>query len=244
MKARRGEGKGAPLPGRTADAHLVPMPRVLLEACVESLPHALAAEAGGAGRVELCAALDAGGLTPPEALVAECVARLSIPVFVMIRARPGGFVLRPGEVAALAERVRVLGGAGAAGFVLGAVTESGEVDSGSVSALVQAAGKAPVTFHRAFDALRNPAEALELLITLGVARLLTAGGRGSAPEGADRIATLVRRAGERLVIIAGGGVRAHNAAELVARTGVTEIHSRTPDDAEAVGRLVRAANLS
>lgn len=218
------------------------MPRVLLEACVETLPHALAAEAGGAGRIELCAALDTGGLTPPEALVAECVARLSIPVFVMIRARPGGFALRPGEVAALAERVRVLGGAGAAGFVLGAVTESREVDSGSVSALVQAAGTAPVTFHRAFDVLRNPAAALELLISLGVARVLSAGGTGTALDGAGRLAALVRQAAGRCTVVAGGGVRAQNAADLVARTGVTEIHSRTTDDAEAVRRLVRAAN--
>lgn len=220
------------------------MPPVLLEACVESLRHALAAEAGGAGRIELCANLDAGGLTPPAPLVAECAARLSIPVFVMIRPRAGGFVLYPGDVPAMAEQIRQLAAAGAAGFVLGAVTDSGEVDRESVAALINAAEGAHVTFHRAFDGLREPAAALEQLIALGVARVLTAGGAGMALDGAPRIAALVRQAAGRIGVIAGGGVRAHNATELIERTAVTEIHSRTPDDPEEVRLLLRAANAA
>lgn len=241
MEAGGGEGKGA-LPGARAPAHLHSMPRVLLEACVESVPHALAAERGGAGRLEVCAALEVGGLTPAASLVSEIVARTRIPAFVMVRSRPGTFVLGPGDVAAMAGRMRELARAGAAGFVLGALTESATVDVEGTRALVGAARGAPVTFHRAFDEVPNPAQALDELIALGVTRVLTAGGSGTALEGADRIGALVRQAGRRIGILAGGGVRAHHAAELVRRTGVSEIHSRTPDDPEEVRRLLRAAS--
>jgi copper homeostasis protein len=221
---------------------LVRMPPILIEACVETLPHALAAEAGGAGRLELCSALGVGGLTPDAALVAACTQRMAIPVVTMVRSRPGSFVLQPGELVELTREVQRMRTLGAAGVVLGALTPEGTVDVPAVAALVAAASGLPVTFHRAFDEIQDQAAALEQLIALGVARVLTSGGARTASEGAGRIAELVRQAAGRIVVLAGGSIRAPNAEALVARTGVSELHSRTFADVEAVRAFVRAAN--
>jgi len=217
---------------------------ILIEVCVESLAAATAARAGGAGRIELCASLDAGGLTPDDALVLACVEELDIPVAVMIRPRPGSFVLRAGELEGMLAGVRRMRHLGAAGVVLGALTPAGTIDRPALRALVEAASGLPVVFHRAFDEIEDQSAALEELIALGVSRVLTSGAATTAWEGAERIALLVRQAAGRIGIVAGGSVRAHNAGELVTRTGVSELHSRTPDDAEAVRELVRAANSS
>jgi len=218
------------------------MPDVLLEACVESLEHAVAAEAGGAGRIELCAALEVGGLTPPSDLVGSCLDRLRIPVFAMVRPRGGGFTLGPGEARAMAAEVRRMRQRGVVGIVVGALRSTGEVDAEAMTAFLAAADGLPVTFHRAFDEAVDPEAALEALVGLGVSRVLTAGGTGTAMEGAERIAVLVRQAAGRIGVLAGGTVREQNAGALVQRTGVTEIHSRTPADPAAVRRLVAAAN--
>ncbi len=218
------------------------MPSVLLEACIETLPGALAAEEGGAGRVELCASLALGGLTPPGALIAECVRRLSIPVFVLVRPVPGPFVLSASELERLLLDVRLASDQGAAGIVAGALTTSGMIDQRALDAIVAAAGPLPVTFHRAFDATADQLSALDQLVRAGLRRVLTSGGAATATKGTPRIRALVDRAGGRIGILAGGSVRAHNAAALVEATGVTEIHSGTPEDAAAVRALVAAAN--
>ena len=132
------------------------MPPILVEACVETLAAALAAAEGGAGRVELCASLEVGGLTPPDELIRESVRRLAIPVFVLVRPRPGSFVLRGTELTHLADQVRRAAGLGAAGIVAGALTDDGAVDRVAVEAILAAAGPLPVTFHRAFDQVRGP----------------------------------------------------------------------------------------
>jgi len=218
------------------------MTSILIEACVASLPAALAAEAGGAGRVELCASLEAGGLTPPETLVTECVSRLSVPVFVLVRPRSGSFVLGSGERTNLLAQVRRAAALGAAGIVAGAITARRVVDRPAVEAIVSAAASLPVTFHRAFDELPDQGAALETLIELGVTRVLTSGGAPTAFEGAGRIAELVRQSRGRIGILPGGTVRAGNARALVEATGVHELHSRTPDDARLVRALVDAAS--
>jgi copper homeostasis protein len=218
------------------------MRQILVESCVETLAGALAAQDGGAGRVELCATLDVGGLTPPDLLLAECVRRLTIPVFVLVRPSPGAFVLAAPDRVQLGEQVRRVAGLGAAGVVAGALTSGGTIDQPAVAAILAAANSLPVTFHRAFDEIVDQAAALEELIGLGVRRVLTSGGAPTAAEGADRIGALVRQAAGRIGVLAGGSVRAHDAAELVRTTGVTEIHSRTPADADGVRALVLAAN--
>jgi len=218
------------------------MRKILVEACVESLQGALAAEAGGAGRVELCAALEVGGLTPAWNLVTSCVERLSIPVFVLLRPRAGSFVLSPSELAATVEGIQRVVELGAAGVVAGALTRSGTVDVPATSAMLSAAGSLPFTFHRAFDEVDDQAEALEALIGLGVRRVLTSGGAATAAEGVSQIRALVTQAAGRIGILAGGSVRAHNVGWLVKETDVTEVHSRTPVDVERVGELATAAS--
>ena len=242
MQAMDHGGKGGRgLPAGPKGSDLVPMPSVLIEACVEDAACATAAEEGGAGRIELCASLDQGGLTPDDALVAACLQRVSLPVLVMVRARPGAFVLEQGELGSAVARVHHVVGLGASGIVFGALTKQGVVDEGAVAAVVAAAG-VPVTFHRAFDEILDQSAALERLVQLGVSRVLTSGGAASAGEGADRLAALVRQAAGRIGVVVGGSVRAHNAAGLVARTGAAELHSRTSRDPAEVRALVRAAN--
>jgi copper homeostasis protein len=218
------------------------MPPILLESCVETLPGALAAEEGGAARIELCASLEVGGLTPAPALVAECTSRLSIPVFVLARPVPGPFVLSASELATLLGDIRMAADQGAAGIVAGALTRAATVDVPALEAMVAAAGPLPLTFHRAFDAVADQGTALDALIRVGVTRVLTSGGAATAMAGAPRIRALVGQAAGRIGVIAGGAVRAHNVEQLVRGTGVSEVHSRTPVDPEGVRALVSAAN--
>jgi copper homeostasis protein len=210
----------------------------LLEACVETVDAAVAAEAGGARRIELCSDLDAGGVTPPVGLVHAAVARLRIPVFVLIRPRTGGFVFDGVEQNQMRHQVEVARALGAGGVVIGGLTAAGAVDEDLIAELLRAAAPLPATFHRAFDVVRDPEVALERLIALGVSRVLTSGQAPTAVEGAGRIATLLDLAAGRIGIVAGGGVRAHNVGELVRRSGVAEVHSRTSDSADQVRRLV------
>jgi copper homeostasis protein len=199
---------------------------VLFESCVDSHGAALASASGGAGRVELCARLDVGGTTPDVALIERCVASLAIPVFVMIRRRGGDFVYDAGEVAALADDIRAAAAAGANGVVFGALRRDATLDVEVMRRLIEAARPLPVTCHKAIDATRDPLEALESLLALGVDRVLTSGGADTAVAGGPTIARMVARAGHALVVMAGGGVRAHNAAAIVQRTGVREVHAR------------------
>lgn len=196
----------------------------ILEAVVESVEQAVAAERAGASRLELCVDLGGGGTTPPESLVRGVVARVAIPVFVMIR---------PATVAAIG----MARTCGASGLVLGEVRADRGVDVIRTRAFVEVAAGLPVTFHRAFDDTPDLSEALEQVIQAGATRVLTSGGCRTALEGVERLASLVAQARARIVILPGGGVRAHNVAQIVARTGVREVHARFEDEAQ-IRRLV------
>jgi len=214
---------------------------VLIEACVESLPAAVAAAAGGADRIELCANLAAGGTSPDAETLAACLSRLTIPVFVMVRPRGGDFHYSAAERAGMVEeiwQVKAAGG-GAQGIVTGALRPDATVDETLTRELIAAAQPLPVTFHRAFDSCDDVEKALETLIALGVTRVLTSGGAATAPEGAATIAKLVRLAAGRIGILAGGGVKADNVAALVRTTGVREVHLSTKD-ADKIRRVVAA----
>jgi copper homeostasis protein len=204
---------------------------MLVEAAVESIAAAIAAERSGAGRVELCTDLDNGGTTPRAGVIGAAKARIGIPVFVLIRPRGGGFVYSEEEIEAMRRDVEIARSEGAAGIVTGALGGSGRVDVATIRMLVDAAGGLPVTFHRAFDAVTDSAGALEMLIEAGVSRVLTSGGANTALEGVDTIARLVEQSNGRIIIVAGGGIREHNAREVIARSGVTEIHARLIDEA-------------
>ena len=198
----------------------------LFESCVDSVAAAVASERGGAARIELCAHLEVGGTTPEMALIMACVEAVSIPVFVMVRPRGGDFVYDAAEMSEMAADIRAAAVAGAHGVVFGALRPDGTVDDEAMRRLIGAAKAMPVTCHKAIDASRDVREALEALLVLGVDRVLTSGGGLTADDGAATIAAMVARAGEALVVMAGGGVRAHNVGDLVRRTRVREVHAR------------------
>jgi len=213
---------------------------VLVEACVDTVGSALAAQAGGAGRVELCANLVEGGTTPSLGAIALARERLGVPLFVIIRPRGGDFLYDADEVDVMRRDVGLARQLGADGVVLGALTPDGRVADVVTRALVDAARPMQATFHRAFDAARDPAEALDALLALGVDRVLTSGGAASALEGAAALAALVRRAGGRLAVLAGGGVTAANVGRVVAASGVREVHVRGAARVESAMRHRRA----
>lgn len=198
----------------------------LFESCIDSPDTALASERGGAGRVELCARLDVGGTTPPAALIERCVGSIAIPVFVMIRPRGGGFVYDATDVAAMAADIGVAAAAGAHGVVFGALRADATIDVDVMRRLIDRARPLPVTCHKAIDAAGDPLAALDTLLALGVDRVLTSGGAETAGAGAAMIARMVARAGEALVVMAGGGIRAHSVGALVQATGVREVHAK------------------
>ena len=193
---------------------------------MDTVAGARIAERARAGRVELCAALHDAGTTPSAGTIAAAVAAVAIPVFVLVRPRGGGFVHDDEELDVMRRDVVLAREHGAAGVVVGALRRDGRVDADATARLVEAAGPLPVTFHRAFDLAPDLAEALETLAALGVRRVLTSGGAPTALGGAEALAALVRQAGERVAILAGGGIREPHAADLVRRTGVRELHVR------------------
>lgn len=197
---------------------------ILIEVCANSVESALAGQAGGAARVELCAALLEGGLTPSPAVIALARERLHIPLNVLIRPRGGDFCYSEMEFAVMQRDVEFCKRAGVDGVVLGLLQPDGSVDGARTRALVAAARPLSVTFHRAFDMTADAFRALDDVLALGVERLLTSGQRGRAVEGKELIAELVRRAGDRLIVMPGAGINEYNLGELIATTGAREYH--------------------
>jgi len=204
----------------------------VVEICLDDLAGVRRAEEAGADRIELCSALATGGLTPSIGTVAAALGLARrIGVNVLIRQRPGDFVVDDDELAAMVADIRAVRAlerpAGVAlGFVVGALRPDGTVDADATRALVHACGDASVTFHKAFDQTPDRAAALEELIALGIGRVLTSGGAATALDGAAELADLVAQAGDRIAVLAGGGVRPANVADLVRRSGVREVHLR------------------
>lgn len=197
----------------------------LLEVAANSVASALAAQAGGAGRVELCAALELGGLTPSQATIAMARERLRIPLYVLIRPRAGDFLYDELECEAMRRDIETCAALGCDGVVLGVLDAEGDVDLPRCRALIDAAGSMGITFHRAFDLARDPRRALEDAIALGCERVLTSGGQASALEGAPLIRELLAQAAGRIAIMPGAGVTPGNLAALAAATGAREFHA-------------------
>jgi copper homeostasis protein len=196
-----------------------------LEICAASLPSALAAQAGGAHRIELCQNLEQGGITPSYGLIQQVMAQLSIPVFVLIRPRPGGFVYSNAELNIMREDIRICRKLGCAGVVLGVLTPAGQVSRTPCRSLIAAARSMQVTFHRAFDSCRNQAEALEEIIKMDCQRVLTSGGQATAEAGQAQLAALVQQAAGRISVMPGAGVSAANIRALARQTGAQEFHT-------------------
>lgn len=199
---------------------------LVLEACVDDLDSAHAAVLGGADRLELCDNLADGGTTPSHGMLGYLLDTLDIPVFPIIRPRGGDFCYSGSERRVMARDVDHALSLGARGIVTGALTAEGEIDIEALRDVVLHRSDVAVTFHRAFDLVRDPIVALETLIEAGVARILTSGQHATAWEGRALLAELVRRAGERIVVMAGGGIHEDHVTALVRETGVSEIHVR------------------
>lgn len=201
---------------------------VVIEAYVTTAAQAAAAERAGAGRIELCGP-GHDGLTASSALIRETLGAVRIPVHAMVRPREGGFVYTPAEVAQMREEIVAAKTAGAHGVVFGVLTPEGTFDVPVMRELIALARPMRVAVHRAFDHSRDPDESLQVLLALGVDVILAAGHAPTALEGVETLRRLQARAGDRCVILAGGSVRGHNAAEIVARAGLREVHARAMD---------------
>jgi len=177
-----------------------------LEICAETLQACIAAHEGGADRIELCSALSEGGLTPSHGLIQTVVAKSRLPVHVLLRPRGGNFIYADAEFAIIQADLLHALEVGATGVVVGILTPKGTLDKDRMQTLIQLATGRPVTFHRAFDRTQNLSAALEDAITVGCTRILTSGGKPTAPEGAGQLARLIAQAAGRIRIAAGGGV--------------------------------------
>ncbi len=202
---------------------MTPVP--LLEITVESLDTALAAERGGADRIELCFELTRGGITPSFAAMRRVHEELEIPLFPIIRPRAGNFVYTEQEFAAMKRDISAARDLGVDGVVFGILRSDRSIDVERTSELVQWARPLDVTFHRAFDESIDLLSALEDVIATGATRLLTSGGATVAPQGVAVLRELVNAAGDRIVIMPGSGLDATNIAKIAAETQAGEFHS-------------------
>ena len=197
----------------------------ILEICAGSVESAIAARDGGAKRIELCAALEIGGVTPSAGLIAEARKIEGLVLNVIIRPRSGDFLYNEYEVACMLQDIRTCKQLGVDGVVIGALTADGDIDTAICKQLITAADGMSVTFHRAFDMCRDASKALEELIELGCDRVLTSGQAATAETGIPLLKKLVEQANGRIIIMPGCGVNSNNAANILHATGAGEIHA-------------------
>src|ERR1043166_2578727 len=208
---------------------MIQVPGVIVEACVDSVAGARAAVEGGARRLELCTGLLEGGLTPSPGLLETVRLHVSETIHVLIRPRGGDFLYDAEEMNVMLRDIGEAKQRGARGVVLGVLSADGRVDTNRTRMLIDAARPLEVTFHRAFDLTRDPAEALDALIALGVERVLTSGQAATAEAGIPEIARMAKQAAGRIAVLARGGINEGNAARIVRETGVREIHVRSEE---------------
>lgn len=197
---------------------------MIFEICVDSVEGVRAARAAGATRVELCASLLEGGITPSRGMIRQARTVPGIKLHVIIRPRGGDFLFNDAEFAVMASDIETAKAEGADGVVIGQLTADGFVDVAHTRELMVLARPMAVTFHRAFDMTPDPFAALETLVDLGIDGILTSGQEASVLEGLPMIAELVKRAGDRIVIIPGGGITPRNVDRIIAAARPKEIH--------------------
>lgn len=200
------------------------MSDIVVEICVDSVGSAVAAQAGGAHRVELCDNLMEGGTTPSAGAIEIARQLLNIKLQVIIRPRGGDFLYSDTDFEIMKRDVETAKGLGVDGVVIGILDAHGDVDTTRIAELVERATPMSVTFHRAFDVCRDPFKALDELADLGIDRILTSGQEATAIEGLDLIAELVKHAGDRITIMACGNLNERNINRVIAETGVKEVH--------------------
>jgi copper homeostasis protein len=199
--------------------------KFILEIAVESTGAAVAAERGGANRIELCANLNAGGLTPSLELMREARNAVRVPIFAMVRPRAGDFVYAPEEFAEMRSSIGVARELKMDGVVFGILLGNRNIDVIRTKELIEFARPLPVTFHRVFDECNNLTHGLEDVISTGASRILTAGGASDVLAGIELLQMLLQAARERIVIMPGGGIQADNFARIKRSLGATEFHS-------------------
>jgi copper homeostasis protein len=196
-----------------------------LEVCVDSVESAVAAQEGGAGRVELCADLEHGGTTPSLGMIESVREKAQLKVHVMIRPREGNFCYSQAEFEMMKRGVQEFKRLGIDGIVFGILTSDGRVDTARTEILLKMARPLSVTFHRAFDETVDLFVALSELTQLGVDRVLTSGGKPSVEGGLQTLADLVRKAGSSIKVLAGGGITFENVVDVIEKTHVDEVHA-------------------
>lgn len=201
------------------------MKNYLFEVCANSVESCVAAQAGGANRVELCAGIPEGGTTPSYGDIALARELLSSTrLHVIIRPRGGDFLYSPFEQRIMLKDIEIAKKLGADGVVFGCLTPEGDIDLPLMERLMEASEGMSVTFHRAFDVCRNPLKALEDIIALGCDRILTSGQQPTAEQGIPLLKELQEKAGERIILLAGCGVKEENIARIARETGIREFH--------------------
>lgn len=200
-------------------------PRITLEICTASAEDCVAAEQGGADRLELNCALMLGGLTPSLGCLREALAAVRIPIIAMIRPRAGGFCYSATEFKVMQRDLELALEAGAAGIAFGILNADGTVDGERCRQIVARCAGHPTVFHRAFDVVPEPLAALDQLVDLGVTRVMTSGQEASAYNGAARIAEFNRHAAGRIEILPAGGINRFTVADVVSRTGCNQVHA-------------------
>ena len=208
--------------------------RPLIEICLEDVKSVLAAQEGGADRVELCSDLFEGGLTPSIGTVLTAKKLAQIPINCMIRPRGGDFCYSDLEFQTMLEDVQAFKKAGVNGIVFGILTPEGDVDMERSRRIIELARPLSVTFHRAFDMTRDPYNALEDLISLGVDRVLTSGQEASVTEGADLLADLVKKAGDHIIVMPGCGINERNFSKIRDRIKAKEYHVHLPSEEKSL----------
>jgi len=201
------------------------MSSLILEAPVFTVEAALKAAEYGINRLELCSDFLEGGETPSAGTLKLIKSKVDIPVFVMIRPRGGDFVYTNDELEVMKEDIRTLKKIGANGFVFGVLTPKGEVNIGACEQLIEVADGLPCTFHRAFDASRNLEKSLEAVIEAGFRRILTSGGKNTVSEGLTMVNLLLEKAGNRIIIMPGGGMKPELIDPLKVSGNLKEIHA-------------------
>ncbi len=213
-----------------------------IEVCANSVISAIAAEKGGADRVELCDNLYEGGSTPSAGMIYQVKQQCSIAIFPIIRPRGGDFLYSDTEMQVMLKDIDVARQMGADGFVIGCLTAKGKVDYEKCSKLIESAKGLPITFHRAFDMCDDAFEALETIKKLDIQRILTSGQKNKAIDGTSLIAELVNVSGSDLKIMVGSGVDENNIQEIASLTNAKSFHVSLRESYESE-MLFRRENL-
>ena len=197
---------------------------MLIEIAAFSVDAALEAEKAGANRIELCSAPSEGGLTPSLGTLSVVKQMVNIHVFVMIRPREGDFCYSDAEFSSMLLDVELARKAGANGIVTGLLNKEGTIDTQRLKRILQVTNGMEVTFHRAFDMVKDPGKSIKILADLGINRVLTSGGKRTAAEGHENIRNLILQANNKIIVLPAGNINQFNVNELVKNTDVSEIH--------------------